>query len=63
MPGLRLFKNSFYSNIGANEPISNGTLKIGSLRGRGSTTRMFNYCNKTSPNPSLCINQFVTTSK
>jgi hypothetical protein len=60
MPGLRLFKNSFYSHIGANQTIGSGTIKMGSLKGKGSSTRMFNYCKQKSPNPSECINQFVT---
>ena len=59
MPGLRIFKNSFYSKIGANQPISGGTLNMGSLRGRGSTTRMFNYYKKKSTNASEYINQFI----
>ena len=40
--------------------ITSGTITVGNSKGRGSTTRMFNWCNKRSPNPSLCINQFVT---
>jgi hypothetical protein len=60
MPGLRMYKSSYYSNIGANEPIGAGTINIGCLRGRGSTTRMFAWCKQNSPNPSGCINQFVT---
>jgi outer membrane protein assembly factor BamB len=60
MPGLRMYKSSYYSNIGANEPIRAGTINIGCLRGRGSTTRMFAWCKQHSPNPSLCINEFVT---
>jgi len=55
-----MFKKSFYSNLGANEPIVAGTINLGSTKGRGSSTRMFNYCNKRSANPSLCINQFIT---
>jgi len=59
MPGLRLYKKGFYSNIGANQPILGGTINIGCTRGRGSTTRMFNYCHSHSPNPSICINQVI----
>ena len=59
MPGLRLYKKGFYSNIGANQPILGGTINIGCTRGRGSTTRMFNYCHSHSPNPSVCLNQFI----
>ena len=56
-----MFKRSFYSNIGANQPIAAGTINLGDTRGRGSSTRMFNYCKKRSSNPSGCINQFITT--
>jgi len=59
-----MFKKNFYSNIGANQPIVAGTINLGCTRGRGSSTRMFNYCNKHSSNPSVnssvCINQFIT---
>ena len=40
--------------------ITNGTFVIGSTKGRGSTSRMFNYCTQTSSTPYLCINQFIT---
>ena len=60
MPGLQLFKKGFYSHIGANKPIVAGTINLGSTKGRGSSTRMFNYCKTHSPNPSECINQFIT---
>ena len=60
MPGLKSFKKSFYSNIGANQPIVAGTINLGNTRGRGSSTRMFNYCKQHSENPSGCINQFIT---
>ena len=57
-----MFKKSFYSHVGANEPIVAGTIKLGSTKGRGSSTRMFNYCNQRSANPSECINQFITVN-
>ena len=59
MPGLQLFKKGFYSHIGANQPIVTGTINLGSTKGRGSSTRMFNYCNKRQSYQS-CINQFIT---
>jgi hypothetical protein len=59
MPGLQMFKKSFYSHIGANKPIVAGTINLGSTKGRGSSTRMFNYCNKRQSYQS-CINQFIT---
>jgi hypothetical protein len=39
MPGLKMFKKSFYSHIGANKPIVAGTINLGSTKGRGSITR------------------------
>ena len=59
MPGLQLFKKGFYSHIGANQPIVTGTINLGSTKGRGSSTRMINYCNKRQSYQS-CINQFIT---
>ena len=63
-----MFKRSFYSNIGANQPIVAGTINLGCTRGRGSSTRMFSFCRKgsgnssgnSSENSSVCINQFIT---
>ena len=62
MPGLQLFKKGFYSHIGATQPIVAGTINLGSTKGRGSSTRMFNYCNQRSANPSECINQFINVA-
>ena len=62
MPGLQLFKKGFYSHIGANQPIVAGTINLGCTKGRGSSTRMFNYCNKKT-NTSVCINNFTTIQK
>ena len=59
MPGLQMFKKGFYSNIGANQPIVAGTINLGSTKGRGSSTRMFNYCNKKE-SYGYCLNQFIT---
>lgn len=61
MPGLRIFNNGFYSHIGANAPIATPTIKLGSTKGRGSSTRMYNWCRQHSSEPSLCINQFIPT--
>jgi hypothetical protein len=58
-----MFKKGFYSHIGANKPIVAGTINLGSTKGRGSSTRMFNYCNQHSANPSECINQFITVAQ
>ena len=53
---LGLFQKRFLSTSKVTGPAIN----MGSTRGRGSTTRMFNYCNKSFNNPSRCINQFIT---
>ena len=42
--------------------ITNGTFIISNTKGRGSTTRMLNYCSQTSEAPSNCINQFVSVA-
>jgi hypothetical protein len=60
MPGLQMFKRSFYSNLGANQPLAAGTVNLGCTRGRGSSTRMFSYCKQHSKASSLCINDFIT---
>ncbi len=57
-----MFKKGFYSHIGANQPIVAGTINLGSTKGRGSSSRMFNYCNQRSANPSECINQFINVA-
>ena len=59
MPGLQMFKRGFYSHIGSNQSIVAGTINLGNTKGRGSSTRMFNYCKTHSPNPAGCINQFI----
>ena len=53
---LGLFQKHFCSTSRVTGPAIN----MGSTKGRGSTTRMLNWCNERSANPSLCINQFIT---
>ena len=61
MPGSRSFNlGLFQKNFNSTSKVSGAAINIGCTRGRGSTTRMFNYCNKKSINPSICINQFIT---
>lgn len=43
---------------GGNHKIANVTINLGSTKGRGSSTRMFNYCNK-SESKFYCLNQFI----
>ena len=44
---------------GGNHKIANVTVNLGSTKGRGSSTRMFNFCKQTTPQPWNCINQFI----
>ena len=61
MAGSHLFNLGLYQkHFLSTSRVTGPAINIGSTKGRGSTTRMFNWCNKRSPNPSLCINQFVT---
>ena len=53
-------------NLGLNQRNFNGTratsaaaINMGSTSGKGSTTRMFNYCKTHSTNPSGCIDNFI----
>ena len=43
---------------GGNHRIAGVTAKLGSTKGRGSSTRMFNYCNKRE-SYGFCLNQFI----
>jgi hypothetical protein len=56
---LGLFQKQFNST----SRVSTDAVNIGCTRGRGSTTRMLNWCDKYSANPSLCINQLITITK
>jgi hypothetical protein len=47
-------------NFGGNNKIAEVSINLGATKGRGSSTRMFNYCKQKSVAPSLCINQFIT---
>jgi hypothetical protein len=46
--------------LGAGHSIPTVAIYLGATKGRGSSTRMFNYCTQHSKNPSNCINQFIT---
>ena len=52
---LGLFQKNFLSTSRVTGPAIN----MGCTRGKGSSTRMFNYCNKKN-SYSQCINQFIT---
>ena len=64
MTGSHLFNlGLFQKNFLSTSKVTGGAINIGCTRGRGSSTRMFNYCNQHSQNSSSCINQFITLSK
>jgi hypothetical protein len=61
MTGSHLFNLGLYQKkFLSTSKVSGGAINIGCTRGKASTTRMLNYCNKHTQNPSLCINKFVT---
>ena len=45
--------------FGGNHKIADVSINMGCTRGKGSTTRMFNYCNKRVNN-GTCIYRFIT---
>jgi hypothetical protein len=57
MPRLNLGFNQ--KRFLSTSSVSTTAVMMGSMRGRGSTTRIFNYCKQNSNDPSLCINQFI----
>lgn len=48
--------------FGGNNKIVDVSVNLGATKGRGSSTRMFIWCTEHSPNPSICINQFVSNN-
>lgn len=60
MPGSHLFNLGLYQKkFLSTSKVTGPAINIGSTKGRGSTTRMLNYCN-TKSSQFGCINQFVT---
>ena len=60
MPSFNLGLNQ--KSIGANRPVPAVSINLGNTRGKGSSTRMYNFCKQHSQAPSLCINQFIKVS-
>jgi len=59
MPGSRLFNlGLFQKKFNSTSRVTGAAINIGCTRGRGSTTRMYNFCTKKS-SQSICINKFV----
>jgi hypothetical protein len=48
---------------GGNHKLVDVTIILGSTKGAGSSTRIFNYCKQTSPQPWNCIDQFINVSQ
>ena len=62
MPGSHLFNLGLYQKrFGGNNKIAGVSVNLGSTKGRGSSTRMYNWCNTHSTTPSLCIKSFTGT--
>jgi hypothetical protein len=60
MPGSHLFNLGLYQkHFLSTSKVTGPAINMGCTRGRGSTTRMYNYCTKKNI-PSTCINKFIT---
>ena len=61
MPGSHLFNLGLYQkHFLSTSRVTGPAINMGCTRGRGSTTRMYNYCTNKSTVPTLCINKFIT---
>lgn len=61
MPGSHLFNlGLFQKRFNSTSRVTTPAINIGCTRGRASTTRILNYCNKRIDNQSLCINSLIT---
>lgn len=60
MPGSHLFTLGLYQkHFGGNDKIAGVSINLGCTKGRGSSTRIFNKCNKKD-SYNTCLNQFIT---
>jgi hypothetical protein len=60
MPGSHLFNLGLYQKrFLPTSKVTGPAINIGCTKGRGSTTRMLNYCNTKSIYKD-CLNQFIT---
>jgi len=57
MPRLSLGLNQ--RNFNGTRATSAAAINMGAMRGKGSTSRMLNFCKTHSQAPSLCIDQFI----
>ena len=61
MPGSHLFNlGLFQKHFLSTSRVSGPAINMGCTRGRGSTTRMYNYCRNKEASSSSCINKFIT---
>jgi hypothetical protein len=61
MPNSRLFNLGLnQKHFGGNNKIATVSINLGNTKGRGSSTRMFNYCNKIEKNYANCLSNFIT---
>ena len=61
----KLFNLGLYQQrFGGNHKLVGASINLGSTRGKGSSTRMFNYC-KQQPNSNngTCLNNFIKINK
>jgi hypothetical protein len=61
MPRLSLGFNQ--RNFNGSRPTSAAAINMGSMRGKASTSRMFNFCKTHSETPSLCIDKFINITE
>lgn len=62
MSGNHLFNLGLnQKHFGGNNKIAGVSINLGCTKGRGSSTRMFNWCARHSATPSLCIKSFTGT--
>ena len=60
MPGSHLFNLGLYQkHFLSTSRVTGPAINMGCTKGRGSTTRMYNYCIKKNTQ-TTCINKFIT---
>lgn len=60
MPGSHLFNlGLFQKRFCSTSRVIGAAINLGNTKGRGSSTRIFNNCNKKE-SFTTCINQFIT---
>jgi hypothetical protein len=63
MHGSHLFNLGLnQKHFGGNNKIAGVSINLGNTKGRGSSTRIFNNCNKRE-SYGYCLNQFITTQQ